>query len=286
MAIRKGGLGKGIDALFAENSTEELNEGSSILLPINEIEPNKEQPRTIFEQESLSQLSESIAEHGILQPIIVRPRTDGSYQIVAGERRWRAAKMADIKMIPVVIKALDDSQTAALALIENLQREDLNPVEEAAGIRRLIEDFGLTQDEAAARLSKSRPALTNSLRLLNLPEQVLGLVIDRRLSPGHARALLAIEDEEALIKAAEEIAAQNLSVRDTEKLVKDFSNKEEKREKPKSGKKNPFICEVELALEGALGRKIKIHEKKTGGTIEIEYFSIEDLIDFAKSLED
>lgn len=284
MALKKGGLGKGIDALFAENATEELNDSAAVQLPVNDIEPNKEQPRSIFDDEALSQLSESIAEHGVLQPLIVRPLADGSYQIVAGERRWRAAKLAGLTSVPAVIKTLSDSETAVFALIENLQREDLNSVEEAQGIKRLIDEFGLTQEQAAQKLSKSRPAVANSLRLLNLPERVLQLLSEKKLSPGHARALLAIPDERTLICAAEDIVKRDISVRETENFVKALLKN------PKPGKVrdilNPFYKEAELALSSALGRKIKITQKKSGGVLELEFFDKDDLASLIKAFEE
>ena len=281
MALQNRGLGRGINALFAENTPDD--EKDSLFLLINDIEPNRDQPRSIFDETSLSQLADSIAEHGILQPLLVRPMSDGSYQIVAGERRWRAAKMAGLSAVPVVIKELNDSEAAIFALIENLQREDLNPVEEAAGIKRLIDEFGLTQEQAAQKLSKSRPAIANALRLLNLPEPTLGLLIENKLSPGHARALLALPDEETIARLSADIAKRGLSVRETEKLIKSISKIHKPKKEP--APRDLFYKEVELALASVLGRKIKIIEKKSGGTIEIEFFDREDLASLVGSFD-
>ena len=193
MAARKGGLGKGLEALFAENAMED--EGRTVTLPIGEIVPNRAQPRKQFDDEALAELAESIASHGVLQPLLVRPLTDGSYQLVAGERRWRASRMAGLAEVPVVVREMSDREAAELALIENLQREDLNPMEEAQGYQTLMEAYGLTQEEAARVVNKSRPAVANSLRLLHLPEPVKELVGKGRLAAGHARALLAFPEE-------------------------------------------------------------------------------------------
>ena len=189
MATKKGGLGKGFDSLFLDNSADALSEGGSVILPISDIEPDRGQPRTKFAEEALAELEASIREFGVLQPLLVRPMSDGSYKIVAGERRYRAARRAGLSEVPVIIKSLTDAEAAAIALIENLQREDLNPIEEAAGIRKLIEEYGYTQEEAAEKLSKSRPAIANALRLLALPKDVMKLVEEGTLSAGHARAL-------------------------------------------------------------------------------------------------
>ncbi|MFR2990653.1 MAG: ParB/RepB/Spo0J family partition protein [Acutalibacteraceae bacterium] len=188
MAAKKGGLGRGLDALFADNSIEEIASTSAVKLKIMDIEPNRDQPRKIFDEDALAELADSIAKHGVIQPLLVRPMPDGSYQLVAGERRWRASRMAGLTEVPVVIKELSDDEAMALALIENLQREDLNAIEEAQGIKALMDTLSLTQDEAAERVGKSRPAVANALRLLKLPDSVIALVSDGKLSPGHARA--------------------------------------------------------------------------------------------------
>ena len=196
MAAKKGGLGRGLDALFADNSIEEIASTSAVKLKIMDIEPNRDQPRKIFDEDALAELADSIAKHGVIQPLLVRPMPDGSYQLVAGERRWRASRMAGLTEVPVVIKELSDDEAMALALIENLQREDLNAIEEAQGIKALMDTLSLTQDEAAERVGKSRPAVANALRLLKLPDSVIALVSDGKLSPGHARALLGFKDEQ------------------------------------------------------------------------------------------
>ena len=215
MAAKKGGLGRGLDALFADNSIEEIASTSAVKLKIMDIEPNRDQPRKIFDEDALAELADSIAKHGVIQPLLVRPMPDGSYQLVAGERRWRASRMAGLTEVPVVIK-----EAMALALIENLQREDLNAIEEAQGIKALMDTLSLTQDEAAERVGKSRPAVANALRLLKLPDSVIALVSDGKLSPGHARALLGFKDEQDIIETADLIIEKGLTVRDVEKLVK------------------------------------------------------------------
>lgn len=220
MAAKKGGLGRGLDALFADNSIEEIASTSAVKLKIMDIEPNRDQPRKIFDEDALAELADSIAKHGVIQPLLVRPMPDGSYQLVAGERRWRASRMAGLTEVPVVIKELSDDEAMALALIENLQREDLNAIEEAQGIKALMDTLSLTQDEAAERVGKSRPAVANALRLLKLPDSVIALVSDGKLSPGHARALLGFKDEQDIIETADLIIEKGLTVRDVEKLVK------------------------------------------------------------------
>lgn len=280
MAVKKGGLGKGFDSLFLDNSTEELSEGGSVMLPIGDIEPDRGQPRTKFTEEALSELEASIREFGVLQPLLVRPMSDGSYKIVAGERRWRAARRAELTEVPVIIKNLTDSEAAAIALIENLQREDLNPIEEASGIQKLIEEYGYTQDEAAQKLSKSRPAITNALRLLSLPDDVLKLVEDGQLSSGHARALLGLDDAQQISDIAKEIVEKRLSVRQTEQLVKAL--KKPKKEAKRAKSRDIFYDEVELALSDVLARKVVVSNSGNGGKLEIEFFDKDDLQKIAK----
>lgn len=284
MASKKGGLGKGFDSLFLDNSSDALSEGGSVMLPISDIEPDRGQPRTKFSEEALAELEASIREFGILQPLLVRPMSDGSYKIVAGERRYRAARRAELKEVPVIIKSLTDAEAAAIALIENLQREDLNPIEEAAGIRKLIEEYGLTQEETAERLSKSRPAIANALRLLSLPKDVAKMVEDGLLSAGHARALLGLENEEEISDIAKEIVEKQLSVRQTEQLVKALK-KPKKAEKIKKSR-DKFYDEVELALAGVLARKVVVSSSGKGGKIEIEFFDKDDLQKIAKLFSD
>lgn len=285
MAAKKGGLGRGLDALFADNSIEEIASTSAVKLKIMDIEPNRDQPRKIFDEDALAELADSIAKHGVIQPLLVRPMPDGSYQLVAGERRWRASRMAGLTEVPVVIKELSDDEAMALALIENLQREDLNAIEEAQGIKALMDTLSLTQDEAAERVGKSRPAVANALRLLKLPDSVVALVSDGKLSPGHARALLGFKDEQDIIETADLIIEKGLTVRDVEKLVKK-RNKEPKAEKP-TARRASYYDEVELALTDFLGRKVKVGTKpgKESGVLEIDFFDKDDLTRLADALK-
>ncbi len=285
MAAKKGGLGRGLDALFADNSIEEIASTSAVKLKIMDIEPNRDQPRKIFDEDALAELADSIAKHGVIQPLLVRPMPDGSYQLVAGERRWRASRMAGLTEVPVVIKELSDDEAMALALIENLQREDLNAIEEAQGIKALMDTLSLTQDEAAERVGKSRPAVANALRLLKLPDSVIALVSDGKLSPGHARALLGFKDEQDIIETADLIIEKGLTVRDVEKLVKK-RNKEPKAEKS-AARRASYYDEVELALTDFLGRKVKVGTKpgKESGVLEIDFFDKDDLTRLADALK-
>lgn len=282
---KKGGLGTGLDALFQDNSPIE-SEKSIITLSINEVEPNREQPRKEFNESALSELSKSIEKNGIIQPILVRPKAGGSYQIVAGERRWRAARMAGLTEIPVVIREMSDEEAAVFALIENLQREDLNPIEEAEGIRSLIEEFGMTQEEAADRVGKSRTAVTNTLRLLKLPENILSMVAKGKITAGHARALISLEDEGRMLKIANAVIDNNLTVREVEKMVKTALAGEKASPKKREKKRDNFYDEVELALTQTLGRQVKIYLSKGGkGTLEFEFFGKEDLNKLAKEFD-
>ncbi len=283
MATKKGGLGKGISQLFVENAPEDALSSGATSLPIGDIEPDRNQPRSNFDEAALQELAESVAAHGILQPILVRPQSDGSYRIVAGERRYRAARMAGLHEVPVVVKVLSDAEAAAIALIENLQREDLNPMEEAIGIKKLMDDFGLTQNEAAERLSKSRPAVANALRLLQLPEDCIELVADGTLSAGHARTLLGLENKEMIYEVALTVSEKGMSVRDTEKLVKKLNKPVKEAETPPVAH---YHSEVALSLSTVLGRKVNITTAKgagkTGGKIEFEFFDDDDLKKLAK----
>lgn len=286
MAPKKGGLGRGLDALFVDNSIEEISTANTVKLRINEIEPNRDQPRKTFDEEALSELADSIAQHGVIQPLLVRPVSDG-YQLVAGERRWRAARLAGLSEVPVVVKELSDSETMEIALIENLQREDLNPIEEAEGLQLLIDTYGLTQDECAKRVGKSRPAITNALRLLNLPPELSELVKADRLSTGHARALLPIGNKEKMIELADEIIRKELSVRETERMVKMLSKDDKVKPEKRVKKRDTYYDEVELALGEAMGRTVKVFVGKGNkGTLEIEFFGKEDLAKIAKALEE
>ncbi len=280
MAAKKSGLGRGLDALFADNSVEESSQ-TPVKLKIMEIEPNREQPRKIFDESALSELADSIATHGVIQPLLVRPIKDGGYQLVAGERRWRAARIAGLTEVPVVIKDLTDSETVELAMVENLQREDLNPLEEALGYKFMMEKLSITQDEAAQKVGKSRPAVANALRLLKLPDEIQTMVENKQLSPGHARALLAFESEAQMLEVAKLIVSKGLSVREIEKMAQNSK----KEIKPKATKKrDTYFDEVELALSEATGRKIKV--KETSKTIEIEFFDKDDLAKIAKAMQD
>ncbi len=278
MAVKKSGLGKGLDALFMDNSVEE-GSSSSVKLKIMDIEPNREQPRKLFDDTALGELADSILKHGVIQPILVRPLKDGGYQLVAGERRWRAARLAGLSEVPVVVKELTDSETVELAMVENLQREDLNPLEEALGYKYMMDKLSITQEEAAQKVGKSRPAVTNALRLLKLPEKIQKMVEDKLLSPGHARALLSFDGEEKMLEIADIILKKGMSVREVEKLAK----QKEKTEKPvKKSKRDTFFDEVELSLKETTGRKVKVNENSK--KIEIEFFDKDDLSALVKAL--
>lgn len=282
---KKGGLGTGLDALFQDNSPIE-SEKSIITLSVNEVEPNREQPRKEFDEKALSELSKSIEKNGVIQPILVRPVTGGAYQIVAGERRWRAARMAGLQEVPVVIREMSDEDAAVFALIENLQREDLNPVEEAEGIRSLIEEFGMTQEEAADRVGKSRTAVTNTLRLLKLPANILSMVAKGKITAGHARALISLSDEGEMLRIANAVIDNNLTVREVEKTVKTSLSGEKAKPAKREKKRDKYYDEVELALTEVLGRKVKIYLSKGGkGTLEFEFFGKEDLSKLAKEFD-
>ena len=273
---KKNGLGKGLDALFLDNAIDESG-GSVSRLPINDIEPNRDQPRKTFDEEALGELAKSIADHGVIQPLLVRPMTDGSYQLIAGERRWRASRMAGLTEVPVVIREMSDSEAMELALVENLQREDLNPIEEARGFQLLMETYALTQEQAASRVGKSRPAVANAMRLLLLPDDVLQMVETGVLSAGHARALLGLPQSDDMVALAKQIVEKGLSVRETERLVKTATQDKPKREK-RVKKRDVFYDEAELAFSEALGRKAKVFLSSGGkGTVEIEFFGKEDL---------
>lgn len=280
MAQRKGGLGKGLDALFVSNGSD--SELSAVTLRVSEIEPNRNQPRRQFDQSALEELADSIREVGIIQPLIVRSIADGGYQIVAGERRWRAAQLAGLLEVPAVIRELTDREVAELALIENLQREDLNAVEEAEGYRHLVEEYGMTQEQVAERVGKSRPAVANSVRLLELPKEVLELLRSGDLSAGHARALLGMSAKEDMIRLGMAAARRGMTVREVEKTVK--REKEQSGRKPKEKTRDSFLEEVEIALSEALQRRVKVSGNDTKGTLEVDFFSLEELQDMANRL--
>lgn len=276
MAVKKSGLGRGFDAIFADNSVEDISTGNSTTkVKLLDIEPNRDQPRKQFDEEALAELSDSIAQHGVLQPLLVRPMPDGGYQLVAGERRWRASRMAGLTEVPVVIRDLTDSQVAELALVENLQRENLNPLEEANGYKELSDKFGYTQEKISEIVGKSRPAIANALRLLNLPEAVQEMVSNGSLSMGHARAILSLEDDKMKADLAKLVVANDLSVRETERIARNMVKEAPKGKKAK--KRNPYYDEAELALSEVLGRKVKITKSSKKGALEIEFFDDADL---------
>ncbi len=273
-------LGMGMEALFSENGSKEQNPQ---MLRITEITPNKSQPRRDFDDKALEALTESIKQHGVLQPILVRPLVSGGYQIVAGERRFRAARLAGLDEMPVYIRELNDTETAQLALVENLQREDLNPIEEAMGYRSLMEDTGATQDEISKAIGKSRSAIANSLRLLSLDAPTMELVKKGEISPGHARALLSVEDTQRRTELAQRIRREGLSVRQAEKLAK--SALAEKK-KPAPKRRESIYHEVELSLRETAGRVCTVKETKNGGgTISVEFYDRDDLMAIARLLE-
>ena len=282
MANKKGGLGKGLEALFADNAVDENTQ--AVTLKLTEIEPNAQQPRKHFDPEKLNELASSIAEHGILQPILVSPLANGRYQLIAGERRWRAARIARLDEVPVVIKDLTEKEKKEIALIENLQREDLNPIETAQGIQVLIDEYGLTQDQAAQRVGCSRPAVANALRLLNLPPSVIELTRLGKISAGHARALLAFKDDETIEEMAREIIEKDLSVRALEKMAKTSEKKSQKRVQKAAGR-DSYYDEVEIALSETLGRRVRVVTGVGKGTLEIEFYDKEDLKALANSFK-
>ena len=270
---KKGGLGKGIDAIFHDNAR--ADDGGAVELNINELEPNRGQPRKEFSEEAMRELADSIAQHGVLQPLLVRPLLSGGYQIVAGERRWRASRMAGLTTVPALIRELTDSEVMQIALIENLQREDLKPLEEAQGYQALMEEFGFTQDEISKSVGKSRPAVTNALRLLNLPEAVRGMLARGDLSAGHARTLLSFKDEAAMLAAAKRVVAEGLSVRELEKMAKKANA--EKPEAVRSTRRIRYYDEAELALRDTLNRVVHVGGTKKKGVLSIEFYGEDDL---------
>ena len=285
MAKRPSGLGKGLEAIFIEHDTENK---STTYLKISEIEPNRNQPRREFDEEALSELAESIAQHGVLQPILVRPVGTEFYQIVAGERRWRASRMAGLREVPVVIRELTDNEVMEIALIENLQGEDLSPVEEAKGYKALMDTYSMTQDDVSKAVGKSRSSVSNSLRILSLPETVIELIEKGNLTQGHAKALLSLKKIELIEKIAKLTVEKDLSVRELEKLCKKLNDENtiKKVKVKKNKKRNPFFDEVELSLKEYLGRKVKVvNSTKHKGVLQIEFYNDEDLETIAKCLE-
>ena len=270
------GLGRGLNALLGDPDLQPQGEGS-VSLPISQVEPGLNQPRKRFDQEALADLTESIRTHGIIQPLTVRRLASGYYQIIAGERRWRAAKAAGLAEVPAVIIEADDRKVMELGLIENLQREDLNPAEEARGYQVLMEEYGLTQEQVAQRMGKSRPAITNTLRLLALPEDLMKLVEEGALSAGHARALLAAPTPALQRQAAKKVIEGQLSVRQTEALVKALQKEKPEKAKPAGDDIALYLGELEKDLSGRLGRKVKIAHRGKKGKIELEYYDTQDL---------
>lgn len=270
------GLGRGLGALLGDFQDPAPEQSNYRMLPLHKIEPNPDQPRRDFDEAELQELSESISVHGLIQPLTVRETGSGYYQIIAGERRWRASRMAGLAQVPVVVMEADDRKAMELALIENLQRSDLNPVEEALGYQALVEDFGLTQEEASTQVGKSRSAVANALRLLNLPEKILEMLRSGTLTAGHARAVLTLKTEKKQIEAAQKIAALGLSVRQAELLCKNLS--QEKQSEPvKSTLAVDYVAECEKSLSRALGRGVKIVNGKRKGKFELEFYGQEDL---------
>ena len=292
MAVKKRGLGKGLDMLIpnkadtqkvkqirTETAASRQPEGERIAtLPLQKVEPNRSQPRKKFDSKGLNELADSIREHGVITPILVQ-KEDGYYQIIAGERRWRAAKIAGLKEIPAIIKNYEGSEKLAISLIENIQREDLDVIEEAQAYRQLIDDYALTQEQVAKRLSKSRTAITNAMRLLNLDERVQAMLAEGAIAMGHARALLAIKSKTAQYALAQKVAAEQMSVREVERAVKQLSGSPGKGSKPRKKKgSDPYLRDLEEKMAQAVGTKVIISEKARGkGKIEIEYYSMAEL---------
>ena len=274
MASNKG-LGKGLGALLGESAMQPVNQQSPLLLPLQKIEPNRLQPRRNFDEEELSALADSIRQHGVIQPLTVRLLDSGYYQIIAGERRWRAARLAGLREVPVVVIEADDKKAMELALIENLQRADLTPIEEARGYQQLIGEYGLTQEQVADRVSKSRPAVANAMRLLSLPDELLALVEEGKLTAGHARAILSLKEKPQQLAVAQKVINLQLSVRQTEAMCKKLS-KAVKTTEPKPVEVD-YLAECEKSLSRRLGRGVKIVSGKRKGKIELEYYGQEDL---------
>ncbi len=291
MAAKKSGLGRGLSEIFMQNESEDIN--SIVTLKISEIEPNKKQPRQDFEPEALNELSDSIAQHGVLQPLVVRPVFGDGYEIVAGERRFRAARMAGLTEVPVVIRELTDEQTMELALIENLQREDLSDLELAMGYQSLMKEYDLTQEQIAGIVNKSRSSVANALRLTKLPESVKTLLTNGDISSGHARAILGLNNDDIMEAVAREVIENEMSVRETEKRVQEINNDgeviPEKKVvvKEKTDKRPQYYREVELSLTESFGRKVSVNQKnKSSGTLVLEFYGEDDLKELLKRFKD
>ncbi len=288
MAAKKSGLGRGLSEIFMQNESEDQN--STVTLKISEIEPNRNQPRQEFEPGALNELSDSIAQHGILQPLVVRPMFGGGYEIVAGERRFRAARMAGLTEVPVVIRELTDEQTMELALIENLQREDLSDLELAMGYESLMKQYDMTQEQIASTVNKSRSSVANTLRLMKLPDVIKTMLTNGDISSGHARAILGLENEEMMETVAKEVIENNLSVRETEKRVQLINKEHETPEiivKEKIDRRPQYYREVELSLSESFGRKVLVNQKnKSSGTLVLEFYGEDDLRELLKHFKD
>ena len=303
MPVKKSGLGKGLDSLIPNKNVksakpsvkadekkaapkEEILEAGPIMVKINKVEPNRDQPRKDFDEDALMELADSIKQFGVLQPILVQKKKD-YYEIIAGERRWRAAKLAGLKEVPIIVKEFTEQEIVEISLIENIQRENLNPIEEAMAYKRLMEEFHLKQDAIAERVSKSRTAVTNSMRLLKLDDRVQQMLIDEMISTGHARALLALESKDAQAEAAVKVFDEKLSVRETERLVKELLNPvQKKEEKPKNQAEELVYKNLEEKIKQIIGSKVAINRKTDNkGKIEIEYYSQEELERIVELLE-
>ena len=274
----KRGLGTGLGALFGDDSLEDDLNGA-LNIPIEKVEPRSDQPRSVFDQRTLQELADSIREFGMIQPITVRKLDSGYYQIIAGERRWRAARMVGLKDVPIRVIEADDKRSMELAMVENLQREDLNPIEEAKGFRTLIEEYGMTQEEASQSIGKSRSAIANSMRLLNLTPPVMAMVEDGDISAGHARALLSIREEASQLRIATKVVEESLSVRQTENLANKFAMLSEKQEKPPETLVKldvNYLADTEKQLTAALGRRVTIKDNSKKGRIELEFYGNDD----------
>ncbi len=274
MATKKG-MGRGLGNIFEDNSTDEFTSSGVTKVKLVDIEPNRDQPRKQFDEEALNELASSIAQHGVLQPLLVRPLNDGTYQLVAGERRWRASRIAGLTEVPVIIRELTDAEVAEIALVENLQRENLNPMETARGFKELADKYGYTQEQISEIIGCSRSAVANALRLLALPEEIQDMLLENKLSAGHARAILTATDDDYRVELARLVVKEGLSVRETERLARKSSTDSAKGKRAK--KRNPYYDEVELALSDVLKRKVKVTKSSKKGTLEIEFFDDADL---------
>lgn len=279
--MKKGGLGKGLEALFVDNSS---SENTITMVNLSDIEPNRNQPRQDFDESALAELADSIREHGVLQPLLLRQLNNDSYQIVAGERRWRASRMAGINEVPAIIREMSDSVAMEVALIENLQRENLNIIEEALGYKALTDEHGYTQEEISQRVGKSRPVITNAMRLLKLPQEVINMVKDGEISAGHARALLSFDDENAIKEAAEKIIKNGISVREVEKMSKTKKPESPKEENTRFEWADSYYKEVEIALQNELAKKVHIRQNDNKGILEIEFYSKDELKELVSML--